>query len=81
MTVYLGNNPFMKLYALIENVRNDLRTRIWRRKSYHVTCCMCGKTLKSDVDKYSPEECGWAMAGNKYFWICHHCLYHRKDDE
>jgi len=33
--------------------------------------------MRSNIDKYSPEECGWEMTKHSHFWICHRCLCHR----
>jgi len=49
----------------------------WHKSPHHVRCRICGEKMRSDVDKYSPEECGWKCYRNGSAWICHRCDCHR----
>ena len=49
----------------------------WNKKPHRVTCKICGDTMHSSVDRYSPEECGWRNIKGGSSWICHSCDAHR----
>lgn len=69
-------NPIDYLFMTISNLKERLTRIQWRFRPHHVVCRICGEVLRSDQDKYSPEECGWGKI-DKWTWICHSCLCHR----
>ncbi len=49
----------------------------WNKSPHHVKCRICGEKMSSDIDKYSPEECGWKCFKDRSGWVCHSCDSHR----
>lgn len=77
MKFTLSDNPISRLSCLLDNKKEELSEIIWRKgKQKTIECRICGDTLDSYKDKYSPMQCGWHKV-NKYSWICHCCFDHR----
>ena len=77
MQFSISNNPLDKLDCYLYNKKEELSRVIWllgKRKK--IECKICGKTMDSWHDNYSPMQCGWRKI-SKYRWICHRCLEHR----
>ena len=72
-------NPINRLLCDIENWKEKMITKHWRNGRHICRCHVCGYTLDSTKDKWSPEECGWMRLKDKHIydpWICHSCLEH-----
>lgn len=77
MRITFSNNPIDKLSCYIDNKKEDLSQILWQRGKHKTAeCRICGKTLDSHKDEYSPMQCGWHRV-TKYSWICHSCFDHR----
>lgn len=75
MVFYLGTDLRGRLSCWLENKYEQWTHHVWLSKPHHVNCKICGGTMRSDREKFSPEEAGWKHVD--YFWICHRCLEHR----
>lgn len=77
MKVSFNSNLINQLQCTIDNKLEDLSRIQWligKRKK--IECKICGETLDSIKDVYSPRQYGWKCI-DKYTWICHSCLCHR----
>ena len=77
MVVSFSNSPIDRLYCWMCNKYEEFTRWYWRKSPHHVTCEICGNTMHSHIDKYSPEECGWRSIKGGSSWICHRCDAHR----
>ena len=77
MVFVFNNNPIDRLHCWIYNKYEEFTHWYWHKSPHHVTCKICGNTMHSNIDKYSPEECGWRNIKGGSSWICHLCDAHR----
>lgn len=77
MRVSFRNNLIDRIFCWICNKYEEFTHWYWHKSPHHVTCEICGETMHSNVDKYSPEECGWRNIKGGSSWICHRCDAHR----
>jgi len=77
MKITLNNNPIDRLSCFFHNKIEELSRVHWLMgKHKKIECKICGATLDSYRDTFSPMQCGWRKI-TKYKWICHRCLDHR----
>ena len=77
MRISMNNNPIDKLSCTIHNKIEELSRVHWLMgKHKKIECRICGATLDSYRDTFSPMQCGWGKI-DKYRWVCHRCLDHR----
>lgn len=77
MQISMSNNPIDRLNCYLHNKKEDLSRVVWLMgKRKKIECRICGDTLDSYKDVWSPMQCGWVRI-NKYKWVCHRCLDHR----
>lgn len=83
MYVALNNNIIDRILVWAYNTREKYTHWVWNRTPHIARCKICGDTI-STYDEYglhggspSPEERGWKQC-DRYTWICHSCLSHRR---
>ena len=65
------------LYCHAINKYEDFTHWYWNKSPHRVRCIICGDTMRSADNKYSPEECGWRSIKFGNTWVCHKCDAHR----
>lgn len=66
-----------QLYCWLSNKYEEFTHWYWNKSSHHVKCRICGEKMSSDIDKCSPEECGWKCYKDRSGWVCHSCDLYR----
>ena len=72
---------FMQMTCWFLNKWEDYTQLVWKSKPHRVRCIICGATMSSKLEKYSPVQAGWVELAwpRRGTWICHSCSGHHDE--